>query len=296
MATDGGVAIERNVQLAPDRCLRFVGLNSALLCSDQDNDGSLLIGGRQRVLRRRAGEELVVLCHHPLDALADEEEASLYIRSRARVHIFGHVHKPSLLTEAPEGNGDLLTLSAGAVVPPSIEAGYSYTYNVISFDWDAGTNGLRVSVMPRLWNERKTRFGPDMENFGSEQKQSILRCPNFDVVENAMRVDSSEVRKRSDGTARASGDDDAGTQGDEEMGAGNDMLRLRFFRDLTSRQRVEVLIASGILPESWTDDLKHVIETRLLDRALEMGRQDELGEAIATCLGKTVVAKAGGEQ
>ena len=291
LSSDGGVAIERKVQLAPDRFLRFVGLNSALLCSDQDDDGSLLIGGRQRVFQRRTGEELVVLCHHPLESLADEEVASLYIRTRARVHIFGHVHRPSLSVEAPEGNGDLLTLSAGAVVPPRAEAGYSYTYNVISFEWEAGTNGLRVSILPRCWNERETRFGPDVENFASEREQSMLQCPNFEAAENARQVEASEVRKRSDGTAGASRDDDAESQGGKEMGVGNDVLRLHFFRDLMPEQRVEVLIAAGVLPESLTVDLTHVIETRLLDRALEIGRQDALGEAIARCRGETAVGK-----
>ena len=183
LESDGGVAIERRVEIAPGRVLRFVGLNSALLCSKEDKEGSLLIGGKQRVLRRRDGEEVVVLCHHPLESLRDGDTASRYIRTRARVHIFGHVHTPSLSVDSPEGNGDLLTLSAGAVVPPEVGGGYSYTYNVISFEWDAATNGLQVSIMPRCWNDEEMKFGPDAGRFDRERIELMLRCPNFERVE-----------------------------------------------------------------------------------------------------------------
>lgn len=65
LESDGGVAVNRTATIAPDRFLRFVGLNSALLCTVHDRDeGRLLIGGRQHVLPRTQGEELVVLCHH----------------------------------------------------------------------------------------------------------------------------------------------------------------------------------------------------------------------------------------
>ena len=296
MKTDGGVAIERKVEIAPDRFLRFVGLNSALLCSETDNDGSLLIGGKQRVLPRRKGEELVVLCHHPLESLQDGEVASRYIRTRARVHIFGHVHRPSLSMDSPEGNGDLLTLSAGAVVPPEVGDAYSYTYNVISFEWDAETNGLQVSVVPRCWNQEAMRFGPDAERFGSERKELKLRCPNFEAVEHIARAGPTDVGGASEGTANASRDDQENPSGGTEMGVGTDVLRLHFFRDLTGEQRVEALIAAGVLPKSWTVALTHVIETRLWDQALKTGSQQELGDAIERLRTEKAVGEAGGAE
>ena len=80
------------------------------------------------------------------------------------------------------------------------------------------------------------------------------------------------------------------------MGVGTDVLRLRFFRDLSRGQRVEVLIAAGVLPESWTVDLTHVIETSLWDRALETGRQQELDDAIAKVWAETAVGETGGPE
>jgi hypothetical protein len=87
---DGGTAGERAIEIAHGRTLRFIGLNSALCCAKKDEKGKLLLGARQRTLPRKAGEELVVICHHPLPWLRDSEEARQYVRSRARVFISGH--------------------------------------------------------------------------------------------------------------------------------------------------------------------------------------------------------------
>ncbi len=295
LESDGGVAIDRKVQVAPDRLLRFVGLNSALLCGTKDGDRSLLIGGKQAVLPRRKGEELVVLCHHPLESLLDGEVAGRYIQTRARMHIFGHVHKPSLSVKSPPGNGDLLTLSAGAVVPPETEDGYSYTYNVISFEWDAGTCGLKVSVLPRGWNEEQMRFGPDGVHLGSERQEFKLRCPNFEAVEGASRAEPTCGDGAPERTTTAPQDHRGSSRG-KDMGAGADVLRLHFFRDLTAKERVKVLIAVGVLPASWTDDLTHVVETTLWERALETGRQLELGDAIARFRAERTGSKVGREE
>jgi hypothetical protein len=72
----GRFASDRAFDLAPGRKLRFVGLNSALICTANDLEGRLLLGARQRVLPRpAAGEEIVVLCHHPLNWFMDSEDA-----------------------------------------------------------------------------------------------------------------------------------------------------------------------------------------------------------------------------
>jgi predicted phosphodiesterase len=112
----GGHASDRRVELAPGRFLRFIGLNSALICSANDVEGKLLLGAAQRVLPRTPGEELVVLCHHPLNWLRDSEDILPYVRSRARVLVTGHEHQPSLKIEQTEIGRDLMTLTAGATV------------------------------------------------------------------------------------------------------------------------------------------------------------------------------------
>ena len=81
----GGIAGEQKIQIAPGRTLKFVGLNSALSCGKNDEQGRLMLGAKQWVLPRTPGEELVVLCHHPLHWFQDSDEALRYVRSRARV-------------------------------------------------------------------------------------------------------------------------------------------------------------------------------------------------------------------
>ena len=180
LAPDGGVAVTRTVEIAPNRFLRFVGLNSALLCTARDCDeGKLLLGGGQHILPRTDGEELVVLCHHPLKSLQDREVASATSEVGHACTFTDMSTNPSAVVEAPVEGADLLTMSAGAVVPPNAEGGYQYTYNLLSFEWDSSTEGLKVEIVPRTWNEQTTSFDADPRQFGVERLKHTLRCPNF---------------------------------------------------------------------------------------------------------------------
>ena len=296
LASDGGVAVTRQVEIAPGRVLRFVGLNSALLCTGRDGDeGKLLIGGRQHVLPRREGHELVVLCHHPLESLQDRELVARYIRSRARVHIYGHVHQPSAAFETPIEEADLLTMSAGAVVPPDTEDGYQYTYNVLSFEWDASTEGLRVQIVPRAWNEEATRFDADTDHFGADPLQHNLRCPNFKNQVVAASVHSASRDCRTEAMQATPAEPLSDAAGGNAMGSSSDLLRLHFFRDLSAEQRVHVLIEVGLLPDDWTIGLTHTVERRLFDKALSSGLEDKLASAVGA-LRTAVVAVERGEE
>jgi 3',5'-cyclic AMP phosphodiesterase CpdA len=136
MDCQGGLASKRVVELAPGRSLLFMGLNSALVCKVKDREGELLLGARQRVLPVQPGQELVVLCHHPLRWLQDSDDARRFVQSRARVFISGHEHKPAVQVDPIEAGCDLMTLEAGATVPPAAEGPFTYTYNIIEFAWE----------------------------------------------------------------------------------------------------------------------------------------------------------------
>lgn len=278
--SDGGVAVTRQVEIAPGRDLRFVGLNSALLCTGKKTDESkLLIGGRQHVLPRRDGCELVVLCHHPLESLQDEdgELVARYIRSRARVHVFGHVHQPSVSIDTHVEGADLLTMSAGAVVPPDNDDGYKYTYNLFRFDWDAGTECLKVEIVPRSWDEEATRFDADTDQFEGDRFQSSLRCPNFKRRAVTEPVPAVIREYPTAATPAASGQPPTGGNA---MGHNSDLLRLHFFRDLSAEQRILALVKVGLLSDNWTSDLTHTLERRLFDKALSSGLEDQLASEV----------------
>ena len=296
LESDGGVAVNRSAEIAPGRSLRFVGLNSALLCTGRDGDeGRLLVGGRQHVLPWAPGEELVVLCHHPVECLQDEEIMSRYIRSRARVHIYGHVHRPSVEVETHVEGRDLLTISAGAAVPPSGEAGYQHTYNVLTFEWDADSDGLKIEIVPRTWNQRATIFDADTRQFGENRLQHVLRCPNFRNQAAAAGMPAAKDDSRTEARRAAAEEAVRDVAGGHNMERSSDLLRLYFFRDLSAAQRVGALIEVGVLPETWNIELTHTVERRLLDQALSSGLQDKLAAAVAVLRREGVTAEGGEE-
>lgn len=280
----GGIASERSVELVPGRTLRFIGLNSALICSTKDKAGSLLLGARQHVLPREAGEELVVMSHHPLNWLRDSDEARRYVRSRARVFLSGHEHNPSWQVEKIKDGCDLLMLTAGATVPPKAEAGYTYTYNLMIFDWDAVTDGLKVTTIPRTWSPEDTDFGADDAMFGGREPTVVLNCPNF---RNAVKTGvggpaltpESSIEKVEECLPVESGSTVELHRG-EVMADPFPLLLLRFFRDLSPAQRLAVLVELRALPDEWSDSLTHAMERRIVDALAKAGQLTELEAAI----------------
>ncbi len=179
--SEGRFAANMHVELAPGRSIRFVRMNSSLLCTGTENDENpeLLVGARQFTIPRTKGEEIVVLIHHPLHWLKDQHDASQYIKSRARILISGHEHNPKVSVENIEGGSDVLMLAAGATVPTKSNDVYTFTYNIIEFDWDRGSDALAVTIHPRAWNPDFTRFESDSKRLGGTDPKFVLGCPNF---------------------------------------------------------------------------------------------------------------------
>lgn len=277
LATQGGFFSRKTLELAPGRMLRFVGLNSALVCSRADIEGKLLLGTQQHVLPRAAGEELVVLAHHPMHWLQDAEQATRYLKSRARVFISGHEHNPALHVEKVPDGSDLMSLAAGATVPPIGENAYTYTYNILVFDWDEPTDGLRVEVLPRAWRWETTAFEADDRRLGGLSRTVVLDCPNFRRAPKPKSPSSVEARVVAE--AEPTADHGAGVQG-PRMTPDTELLLLRFFRDLAPAERVAVLVKLQALPEDWDEPLTHGVERNVFDSLAAEGRLRDLELAI----------------
>lgn len=86
---DAKPATNMRINVGPDRWIRFVRLNSSLLCHgpERDDPPELVIGERQFGIPRHPGVENVVLVHHPLSWYKDVDRVRKYVRSRARVFI-----------------------------------------------------------------------------------------------------------------------------------------------------------------------------------------------------------------
>lgn len=283
---EGGMPEAQSYYLLSDqsKTLRFVGLNSALTCYKGVGKGELLLGRRQWPIHREAHQEVVVLIHHPLDWLRDSEESRSFIMNRARVLISGHEHDPKLTVVDVEGGGHLMMLAAGATARPENESDVAYTYNVLEFEWLAAESQLAVTVHPRVWNEERKCFLADDVRLGGKNPVVKLRGPDFTACDQkAEAVCPSPDTSSSPCTV----DDDKATalSPGEDMNSASDIypqLRFRFFRELSSRQRVSILVALNALPEDLAMPITHADERRALERLRRQGSLVHLRSAIDT--------------
>jgi 3',5'-cyclic AMP phosphodiesterase CpdA len=280
----GGVySADVAVALAPGRTVRFVRLNSALICSRKDDSGRLILGARQRVFEAIDGEEMVVLVHHPLNWLQDSDEAGRYFKSRARVIISGHEHFPSLQVDNVEAGCDLLMLAAGATAPDDVDERYTYKYNILTFDWDEATDGLAVTINPRTWNFEMKRFERDESFLESRSERNVLGSPFF--RRGALPVTSTQVVREEPPQAQPVANPVTGSKEvDLSMSEDVRMVRLRFFRDLPEIRRRRILVDLEAIPADLSDRLDHTIEQRLFAKLVVQGRAGELSAVIEAAI------------
>ena len=266
----GHAGDEFTFELGCNKVVRFLGLNSALTCSKNDKEGLLLLGAKQRVLRERAGETLVVLCHHPLNWLNDAADAWKYLRRSASVFISGHEHEPSVQLKSEAGHSDILLISAGATIPPKAEGPYNFAYYFLEFDWEGEADSLAVSVHSRCWDDERKRFGADQDAAtqksgkflvthhvgNAELQKPILEEQSIGLEETEEEIPKERVLLKM-----------------EEISAN---ITLRFFRDLTANQRRQIFIERGLLPSDWSEKMKHSVETLLFRQLLSKGDAAEL--------------------
>ena len=276
--TSAELSEEHVAALAPGRGIRFIRLNSALVCSRNDEAGKLLLGARQRVMRERAGEELVVLCHHPLHWFRDSEDAMRYISNRARIFISGHEHDPGVRVETVDDGRDLMMLAAGAVVPPVAKEGFNYSYNLLEFKWEEATDGLSVRVCPREWVDSLKRFARGSRSEDDNGCLFELACPNFRAapglevrgagkmkIEGSLETVQIHVLNTQDAEV-----------GEESMAESYSLMLLRFFRDISSSRRLSILATLGALPPDLHGVVNETMERRAFDQLVKAGRSEEL--------------------
>lgn len=277
----GGLAGDHPLVISEGRVLRFVGLNSALICGASDEKGCLLLGMRQRVVQRnKDGEELVVLMHHPLDWLLDSEDASSYLRSRARVVISGHEHMASSRLVTGHDGRKVLMISAGATVPPAKE-GKRYSFNVITFDWNESVDKLTVSIDPREWDAKATQFSAGTEEIGGIAQKYELDCPNYVNIAKSGEVSANAPADQN--LEEPTVQNPSITSDDEEYA----LLVLSFFRDIEESERLKVLVEMDVIPKSFKGTLTHSIERRFLDKAKQAGKVGEIKIALNALIQKS---------
>jgi predicted phosphodiesterase len=179
------------------RPLRVIGLCSVTLSDRNDKVGNMFLGMSQCTISRNLECEDIYLVHHPLDWFKDQHRARNSIHSRARVLITGHEHYPNVEVIYRDGGHQQIVVASGAVNPPEAGGDFKYTYNWLEFDWqhDAGRLVLAVTVYPRVWSTRTTRFMPDFERTDGAQCRLLkLDCGPVPFDRNAPAAASQVVQ------------------------------------------------------------------------------------------------------
>lgn len=279
------IATNMRIEIGPGRWIRFVRLNSSLLCHGKElhDPPELVIGERQFTIPRNLGEENVVLVHHPLNWYKDQSDVRDYVRTRARVFISGHEHNPKVHIDEVEDGCDLMMLAAGAAVPFKSNDIYTYTYNVIEFDWDDVTDGLVITMHPRAWNPKSTAFEEDYKRLGGAGPRFTLGSPNFRKVgfrAPQERTGSSADVTSNESTVELVPAEDPETSGGEETPMppdteGYELAMLRFFRDLYESERLRILVELDALPAGSNERMNQGLELRLFDWLVRAGKLPE---------------------
>lgn len=275
-------ATNLRIAVGPDRWIKFVRLNSSLLChgEERDDQPELVMGERQFVIPRHVGEENVVLAHHPLNWYKDAADVLQYVRSRARVFISGHEHNPKVKIEQVEEGCDVMMLAAGAAVPFKSNDIYTYTYNIIEFDWDGSTDSLVITIYPRAWNPLKTCFEADDKRLGGKEPRFTLGSPNFKKVGPAPVPHKTDVgggavafeRVPAEGVEAIAGE----TLPMPPNAEGYELTLLRFFRDLYESERLKLLVELEAIPAESNERINQGVERRLFDWLAREGRLPEI--------------------
>ncbi|MHC8364040.1 metallophosphoesterase [Pseudomonas sp. LS2P72] len=296
---EGAFASEMEVNLAPGRAIRFIRFNSSLLChgGERDEHPELILGARQFTIPRTSGVENVVLVHHPLSWYKDQDQVRDYIRSRARVFISGHEHDPKVSIDNVEDGCDVMMLAAGATVPFKSDDVYTFTYNIIEFDWDEEIDGLSVTMHPRAWNTQRTCFEADEKRLGKKDPHFRLASPFF---RKAARPDAAPTVSP---VGALEGEENAwpveptiemipmeSPEGEPQVMQpiveGYETARLRFFRDLLEGERLRILFELDALPKSFNESMSQGLERKLLDMLVRNGKLSEVEKMIDKLIGE----------
>ncbi len=284
----GTSSADRRLPLAEGRSIRFVRLNSALVCTKgRKEEGKLLLGARQRVMQERDGEELVVLTHHPLNWYADSVDAQKFLAARARMFVSGHEHLAAVDVVNVEEGRDLLMLAAGAATPDVVDDTYTYAYNIIEFDWDPPADALAVTLHPRSWNDDMKRFEADDARLGGRAKRIVLGSPNFRKAPLPEPARAEDLIDRDPAVVEiivGEGDDvNADRQFDETE---YQNLHMRFFRDLGEGERLRILVELDVVPADVAGGFKHETEARLLRSTVGARKYDRLRSLVEEALAR----------
>lgn len=140
--------------------LHLIALDSAWLAGDENDQGKLRLGEEQimHLLRDQHGQPLpglkIVLLHHPLSELADEDHAQRLLREcGADLILHGHVHKARQVRWQPLGDAASLLISAAGCLYE--KDSYPNSLRVLDLEWEqeAQPQMRLLQIWQRVWSQ-----------------------------------------------------------------------------------------------------------------------------------------------
>ena len=263
---------QQDLPLNDGSILRLVGLNSALVSDDLDDDGAnkLILGRMQVELLRTPGVEYVTLCHHPPSWLIDGDAVDSSLLARARVHLFGHKH-----VQRANQIDNSLRLVAGAMHPERREKDWLPRYNFLRFRVavESGKRVLKVGVIPRVWDKSTERFDAQLKDGLEEHAYALVLDPW--TAPSTVAPPSTPVPVPSTAGAPPPLPDAASTNPRDPHMDHNRRLTYRFLR-LPYHLRIEVGQALGLIH----DEDKGVADAELFRRFFARARDEKKLEAL----------------
>jgi hypothetical protein len=237
----------------------------------------MILGSNQYIIDRADDVEFFVMVHHALSWFKDQHDAQRYL-DRARVLLTGHEHLQRVNKESSLGGDEFLRMCAGATNPPETGGAYPYRYSwlVFALHIEGDRQFIRVTVYPRVWEHNRTEFVADKNllNNNSEFATFSLFCPSYKKPPAAATAPPA-----SSGSASPIPLEGVMT---EEFDA-QDIQRLQYFfwSYLDEWQdRIRILVALDLLPDTKNQPVPHTLERLALDRAKSGDKLHALWEAV----------------
>lgn len=261
--------------------LRIYGLTSTLLSGREGNDDKerdLYLSPLQTVLDPAPNTLNLVLCHHPIDWLADGDAVDDALNARAAFHVFGHKHKQRIQTDS-----SYVRFASAAVNPSRNEQPYQPGYNLIRLHVE-GTGAercVKVVVSQRRMQDNPERFVPIQNTKGENFFTSWIPVP-VEVDLPAPVRDLSSDKLAADKLHHDSSDPQITQDAEATMGEEDTRDLLYRFWNLTSSQRRDIAISYNLLE----DGEMRLPEPERYGRALLRAAQLKIMEKIAAEVAK----------
>ena len=268
----------QDLELGCGAKLRLHGLTSTILSglnAEDDTRGQLYVSAMQTAFNPERDVVHLVLCHHPPDWLADQDDVLDAINGSVAIQMFGHKHRRRIERDATH-----VRFSAGAVNPDRYELGWSPSYNLIglSIEGEGDDRVLNFEARLREWQPNPNLFRAVETEEGEQVFRHTLRWPAVPSCGTGSEVKVGNACSHSDSPdAEITSNDRA-----KEAAMGNPITRnlvFRIWRLRRSEQR-EVLEGLGLLKDEEADLPEAERYGRALIRASEEGLLDDLAREV----------------